>query len=80
MKIHYLKFLIITLSLISDVSVADIPIDIKQDNVAKFIDEMVEDYKFDRQYLRDILSKAKRKHHQTHICTCRAYTELERLS
>ena len=61
MKIHFLKFLIIILSLIFNVSEANIPIDIKQDNVARFIDEMVEDHKFDRQYLREILSKAKRK-------------------
>lgn len=61
MKTHFLKFLIIILSLISSVSLADSPIDIKQDNVIRFIDEMVKDHKFDRKYLREILSKAKRK-------------------
>ena len=61
MKTHFLIFLIIILSLISSVSLADSPIDIKQDNVIRFIDEMVKDHKFDRQYLREILSKAKRK-------------------
>ena len=61
MKIHYLKSLIIILSLIPTVSLADIPIDLKQDNVIRFINEMVKDHKFDRKYLKEIIGKAKRK-------------------
>ncbi|MAD91113.1 MAG: lytic murein transglycosylase B [Gammaproteobacteria bacterium] len=62
MKTFNLKIISTILFLNTPVYSADtIPINLEQDNVIEFIDEMIRDHKFDRAYLNEILSKAKIK-------------------